>query len=109
MENWHKGEVFAPGRYGLSEVISVACDGAVIAHVNCSFGDGEEKAALISAVPELLHACELALALVKDTWIADHGSEQVGIAWGALHTAILKATGKAPTYARFIVHHGEKL
>lgn len=43
------------------------------------------------AGPELLAACELALALIKDTWIEDHGNPQVGKAWGALADAIDKA------------------
>jgi hypothetical protein len=36
-------------------------------------------------------AAQLALALIKDTWVADHGNEQVGIAWGALHNALVDA------------------
>ena len=43
---------------------------------------------------DLLDAAELALKLIKDTWIESHGNEQVGIAWGKLHTAIAKATGE---------------
>jgi hypothetical protein len=39
---------------------------------------------------DLVAACTLALALIKDTWIAEHGNEQVGMAWGALESALAK-------------------
>lgn len=40
--------------YPMREVIPVSGNGRVIAHVNTAFGDGEEKARLIAAAPELL-------------------------------------------------------
>jgi hypothetical protein len=36
----------------------------------------------------LLNAAKLALKLVIDNWILEHGQEQVGVTWGALQTAI---------------------
>jgi hypothetical protein len=54
-----------------------------------------EDAVLIAAAPDLLAAAQLALQLIRDTWIEEHGSEQVGRAWGALHDAIEAATGGA--------------
>jgi hypothetical protein len=64
------------------------------ARVSCDYRPPEETAAnalLIAAAPDLLAAAQLALALIRDHWIEDHGSEQVGRAWGALHDAINKA------------------
>lgn len=52
------------------------------------------NAALIAAAPELLEAAQRALFLIKDTWIVEHGNEQVGEAWGALERAIAKARGE---------------
>jgi len=41
------------------------------------------------AATELLYkACEKALALIKNTWIEEHGNPEVGMAWGALHDAL---------------------
>lgn len=37
---------------------------------------------------DVLTALKLALQLIEDTWIKDHGNEQVGNAWGALVSAI---------------------
>lgn len=51
-----------------------------------------ENARLKAAAPDLLVAARIALQLIRDTWIEDHGSEQVGDAWGALESAIKKAT-----------------
>lgn len=51
---WTYGQEFEPGRYGLTRVRSIACDGAVIAHVNCAFGDGEEQAKLIVDAPAMM-------------------------------------------------------
>lgn len=51
------------------------------------------NAKLIAASPDLLEAARLALQLIKDTWIEEHGNQQVGMAWGALEQAINKATG----------------
>lgn len=47
--------------------------------------------ALINAAPELLEACKLALTALKNRFPADHGMEDVGMAWGACETAIQKA------------------
>ena len=47
---------------------------------------------LLQQRDELAAAARLALALIKDTWIPDHGCEQVGIAWGALEAALAKVT-----------------
>ena len=54
--NWQFGKQFSPEPYGLSSVISIASEGAVIAHVNCAFGNGEANARLIAAAPDLLAA-----------------------------------------------------
>ena len=55
------------------------------------------NARVIAAAPGMLAACRLALALVKDTWIYEHGSESVGNVWGALAHAIDAATGEKTT------------
>ena len=49
-------------------------------------------ALLIAAAPDLLKAAHLALALIKDTWIEEHGNPQVGDVWKALADSIDKAT-----------------
>ena len=49
------------------------------------------KTILDNANCELLAAAKLALALIKDTWIEEHGQRQVGEAWGALESAISNA------------------
>lgn len=41
-----------------------------------SFGPEDKALAVV--------ACRKALSLIKDTWIEDHGNQQVGEAWGAL-------------------------
>lgn len=51
---WTHGHEFEPGKYSLTKVISVASGGAVIAHVNCGFGNGEANASLIATAPALL-------------------------------------------------------
>lgn len=60
MSAWTYGAEFAPGRYSLPRVRSIASDGAVIAHVNCGFGDGENQAKLIAAAPDMAEALRLA-------------------------------------------------
>lgn len=44
-------------------------------------------------------AMSLALKLIKDTWIEEHGNRQVGMAWGALEqsTKALSSTNQQPT------------
>lgn len=49
---------------------------------------------LVSAAPDLLEACKLALQLIIDTYVADHGNPEVGDVWNALETSIKKAEGK---------------
>lgn len=56
-------------------------------------GECEANARLIAAAPDLLAAATVALALIKDHWIEEHGQRQVGDAWGALESAIAKAGG----------------
>jgi hypothetical protein len=56
MSSWTFGEEFEPNQYGLTRVISIASEGAVIAHVNCGFGNGREKAKLMAALPEMVEA-----------------------------------------------------
>jgi hypothetical protein len=52
--SWLSGQVFQPGQYGLREVISISCNGLVIAHVNANtFANGPQHAKLISAAPDL--------------------------------------------------------
>jgi hypothetical protein len=46
---------------------------------------------VLAAAPELLAACQLALQLIRDTWIEDHGNRAVGAAWEALAAAIAAA------------------
>ena len=46
---------------------------------------------LVSAAPDLWIASALALKLIQDTWIEEHGNEQVGLAWGALERALAQA------------------
>ncbi|MDF1551898.1 MAG: hypothetical protein P1P84_02495 [Deferrisomatales bacterium] len=58
--------------------------------------EDDANARLIAAAPELLEAAERALALIRDTWIMEHGNPQVGKAWGALEAAIDKATQDNP-------------
>ena len=58
-----------------------------------SLGGEQANARLCSASPELLDAALMALRLIKDTWIEEHGNRQVGMTWGALEQAIAKATG----------------
>jgi hypothetical protein len=70
-------------------VASASCNGMV------TLATAEANARLIAAAPDLLAAAQLALQLIRDTWIEEHGSEQVGRAWGALHDAIEAATGGA--------------
>ena len=41
-----------------------------------------------AANSELLAAAKLALALIKNTWIEEHGNRQVGETLGALELAI---------------------
>jgi hypothetical protein len=55
--------------------------------------ENEANALLVSSAPELLEASIKALALIKHTWVAEHGNKQVAEAWGALEEAINKATG----------------
>lgn len=54
--SWHMSDRFNTGRFALREVISISSEGAVLAHVNCMFGDGEQKARLIHASPDMLEA-----------------------------------------------------
>ena len=61
------------------------------------------NANLIVASPNLYSAARKALALIKDTWIEDHGQRQVGEAWGSLADALDIADGRmslneAPTF-----------
>lgn len=73
-------------------------DSATIRVSNTNLGIGDmyrvEDAAFIvksaNAHHDLVAACTLALALIKDTWVAEHGNEQVGMAWGALESALAK-------------------
>jgi hypothetical protein len=46
---------------------------------------------LVTAAPDLWIAAALALQLIQDTWIEEHGNEQVGQAWGALERALAQA------------------
>ena len=46
---------------------------------------------LVSAASDLWIAAALALQLIQDTWIEEHGNEQVGLAWGALERALAQA------------------
>jgi hypothetical protein len=90
---------YTPGPWRVesdTDICSAAGEFVATAHFpESTVGTAREygNAALIAAAPELLEACTIALALVRDTWIADHGSESVGRAWGALDAAIRKATG----------------
>jgi hypothetical protein len=70
----------------------------VIATVNLrdvSINEQKANAELIvtavNAHVALCNAAVLALALIKDNWPLEHGSEQVGRAWGALENALAKA------------------
>jgi hypothetical protein len=53
-----------------------------------TISDNEMNAILHATNCELLAAATLALALIKDHWIEQHGNQQVGEAWGALESAI---------------------
>ena len=46
------------------------------------------NARLIAAAPDCYAACELALQLIKDNWIEEHGNDQVGREWEALASAL---------------------
>jgi hypothetical protein len=61
------GDAFAPGQWTMRTVRSVYAAGAVIAHVNCAWGNGEANAALIAAAPDLLEALRAMLT------VHDHG------------------------------------
>ena len=50
---WSHGAEFEPRGYGLQNVISVFARGAVIAHVNCGFGNGLANAALLAALERI--------------------------------------------------------
>lgn len=50
---------------------------------------------LVSAAPDLWIAAGLALLLIQDTWIEDHGNPQVGQAWGALERSLVLALAQA--------------
>jgi ribosomal protein S18 acetylase RimI-like enzyme len=58
--------------------------------------EARSNALLIAAAPELLEAAKRALGLIRDTWNMEHGNPQVGKVWGALETAIAKATQDNP-------------
>ena len=69
--------------------------------INSSYGAlgeirGEEAdAKLIAASPTLLDACEAALAVFKSRFPVEHGTEEIGMAWFKLETAIKRAEGNA--------------
>ena len=50
---------------------------------------------LVSATPDLWIAAGLALQLIQDTWIENHGNPQVGQAWGALEHSLVLALAQA--------------
>ena len=82
-----------PWHLGGNGFIIYSADGFAVADVKTFHRrrDDGPNARLMTAAPELAEAAHLALQLIKDTWIAEHGNEQVGRAWGALHAALCKA------------------
>jgi hypothetical protein len=54
--------------------------------------EDDANARLIAAAPELLGACMVALAAIKSEYPVEHGNPTIGRAWGALESAIEKAT-----------------
>lgn len=65
----------------------------IVAHV-VGQDEDDSDACLIAAAPLAEVACELALQLIKDNWPEEHGSEQVGMAWGALEAFLKAAKGE---------------
>ena len=47
-------------------------------------------------VADLLTAAKMALALIKDTWVFEHGQKNVGQAWGSLEYSIHNAETACP-------------
>lgn len=77
---------------GRPRVYLLAADGDTIAQ-----SDREDALPLFVTIAdainghgELVRACQLALHLIRETWIEDHGSAIVGDAWGALESALEK-------------------
>ena len=64
LTTWYRGEVFEPGKYGLTRVISIAHEGAVLAHVNATWPEAAATADLITAAPDLLKALQMARAKI---------------------------------------------
>lgn len=87
--SWFYDEENDSGIYG--------CKGSTYigAAVKLGTDEGAANARLMATAPELLAAARLALQLIKDTNIEEHGNAQVGAAWGALADSIEKATGIA--------------
>lgn len=57
--------------------------------------EAEAHRRLEAAAPALLAACESALALIRSRFPVEHGSEEIGRAWGELEAAIAKSRGES--------------
>lgn len=77
------GEPMTVGRYPLKNVIPIARDGAVIAHVNCAFGEtaARQEARLIVAAPDLY---DVAYELIHGDGTADSIQRCIDMARAAL-------------------------
>lgn len=74
---------------------TIHCSDGEVAKV-CSFSSSRESEALanaqlIAAAPKLAKAAFLALSLLCDRFPHEHGSPEVGVAWGALDEALRAA------------------
>ena len=65
---------------------------ATVYHGKEDLAEVKANARLIAAAPDCYAACVLALQLIKDNWIEEHGNEQVGRAWEALDAALAKVS-----------------
>lgn len=87
MTKWEYGVEFDPV-YAMTTVRSISSEGRVIAHVNCAFGDGEENAKLIAAVPDLIETLQGLLAELETYYM--EGNHRVVDARKALAKAGVK-------------------
>jgi hypothetical protein len=71
----------------------VGASGEEVAEIARSLNPNHKaNARLIAAAPEMLEACMVALAAIKSEYPLEHGNPTIGSAWGALESAIEKAT-----------------